>query len=222
MADFDNRLDREEGAETMAMTKQTLINAESIQRNWQLGNKADKYSNARRWRVALSAFRAVGQRDGRTQLIANAIQAANNAENPLRDSQEAPTDTVERLARAYKYFYKLLEVDGLKARRARRQYGYSRFAVLWDLWLNYEFDIKDKGFEYLELQMGNQALSLFVGNVEDAVPEWKRRAAGMYSSATKLLTDLGVIKELREAAQNYVTEYDKAFPKVTKDLRRKI
>lgn len=199
----------------------TLINAESIQRNWELGNKADKYSNSRRWRVALPAFRAVGKRDGQTQIIASALQAANNKETPLKDSQEAPTDTVERLARAYKYFYKLLEVDGLKARRARRQYGYSRFALLWDMWLNYEFDIAEKGFEYLELKMGNQALGLFVENVEDAVPEWKRRAAGMYSSASKLLTDLDVLPELREAARVYVERYDEAFPKPPKDLRRK-
>ena len=201
---------------------QLRINSESIQRNWELGNKADKYSNTRRWRVALPAFRAVGARDGRTQQIANAIQAANNAVNPLRDEQDAPVDTVQRLARAYKYFYKLLEVDGLKARRARRQYGYSRFAILWDMWLSYEFDIAEKGFEYLELKMGNQALSLFVENVEDAVPEWKRRAAGMYSSASKLLTDLDVLPELREAARVYVEKYDEAFPKPPKDLRRKV
>lgn len=201
---------------------QLRINSESIQRNWELGNKADKYSNTRRWRVALPAFRAVGARDGRTQQIANAIQAANNAVNPLRDEQDAPVDTVQRLARAYKYFYKLLEVDGLKARRARRQYGYSRFAILWDMWLSYEFDIAEKGFEYLEMKMGNQALSLFVENVEDAVPEWKRRAAGMYSSASKLLTDLDVLPELREAARVYVEKYDEAFPRPPKDLRRKI
>lgn len=203
------------------MTK-LRINSESIQRNWELGNKADKYSNTRRWRVALPAFRAVGARDGRTQAIANAIQAANNAVNPLRDEQDAPVDTVQRLARAYKYFYKLLEVDGLKARRARRQYGYSRFAILWDMWLSYEFDIAEKGFEYLEMKMGNQALGLFVENVEDAVPEWKRRAAGMYSSASKLLTDLDVLPELREAARVYVEKYDEAFPRPPKDLKRKI
>ena len=201
---------------------QLRINSESIQRNWELGNKADKYSNTRRWNVALHAFRAVGARDGRTQQIANAIQAANNAVNPLRDEQDAPVDTVQRLARAYKYFYKLLEVDGLKARRARRQYGYSRFAILWDMWLSYEFDIADKGFEYLEMKMGNQALGLFVENVEDAVPEWKRRAAGMYSSASKLLTDLDVLPELREAARVYVEKYDEAFPRPPKDLKRKI
>ena len=201
---------------------QLRINSESVQRNWELGNKADIFSNSRRWRVALPAFRAVGARDGRTQQIANAIQAANNAVNPLRDEQDAPVDTVQRLARAYKYFYKLLEVDGLKARRARRQYGYSRFAILWDMWLSYEFDIADKGFEYLEMKMGNQALSLFVENVEDAVPEWKRRAAGMYSSASKLLTDLDVLPELREAARVYVEKYDEAFPRPPKDLKRKI
>lgn len=201
---------------------QLRINSESIQRNWELGNKADKYSNTLRWNVALPAFRAVGARDGRTQQIANAIQAANNAVNPLRDEQDAPVDTVQRLARAYKYFYKLLEVDGLKARRARRQYGYSRFAILWDMWLSYEFDIAEKGFEYLEMKMGNQALGLFVENVEDAVPEWKRRAAGMYSSASKLLTDLDVLPELREAARVYVEKYDEAFPRPPKDLRRKI
>jgi hypothetical protein len=202
--------------------RQFRVNSESIQRNWQQGNKADKYSNARRWRVALPAFRAVGARDGRTQQIANAIQSANNAETPLRDAQEATTDTVERLARAYKYFYKLLEIDSLKARRARRQYGYSRFAVLWDMWLNYEFSIAEKGFEYLELSMGNKALELFVMDAEDAAPEWKRRAAGMYSSASKLLTDLDVPKELRAAAESYIAEYDKAFPKPPKDLRRKV
>lgn len=201
---------------------QFRINSESIQHNWELGNKVDKYSNTLRWRVALPAFRAVGARDGRTQQIANAIQAANNAVNPLRDEQDAPVDTVQRLARAYKYFYKLLEVDGLKARRARRQYGYSRFAILWDMWLSYEFDIAEKGFEYLEMKMGNQALSLFVENVEDAVPEWKRRAAGMYSSASKLLTDLDVLPELREAARVYVEKYDEAFPRPPKDLRRKV
>ena len=201
---------------------QLRINSESVQRNWELGNKADIFSNSRRWRVALPAFRAVGARDGRTQQIANAIQAANNAVNPLRDEQDAPVDTVQRLARAYKYFYKLLEVDGLKARRARRQYGYSRFAILWDMWLSYEFDIADKGFEYLEMKMGNQALGLFVENVEDAVPEWKRRAAGMYSSASKLLTDLDVLPELREAARVYVEKYDEAFPRPPKDLKRKI
>lgn len=200
---------------------QSRINAESISRNWQLGNKADKYSNARRWAVALPSLRA-SQTRGAMQIIANAIYAANNQERPLEDSHEAPTDTVERLARAYKYFIKLLEVDCYRARQARRKYGYTRFAVLWDLWLNYEFDVKEHGFEYLELTMGNLALSLFVENAEDETPEWKRRSAGMYSSATKLLTDYGVPKELRTAAELYVTEYDKIFPKVTKDLKRKI
>ena len=116
-ADSHHGEDRKKGTKSMTLR----INSESIQRNWELGNKADKYSNTRRWNVALPAFRAVGARDGRTQQIANAIQAANNAVNPLRDEQDAPVDTVQRLARAYKYFYKLLEVDGLKARRARRQ-----------------------------------------------------------------------------------------------------
>lgn len=197
------------------------INAESITRRWVLGNKADKYANARRWSVALPAFRAVGKRDGSTQIVANAIYAANNAETPLQDVVEAPTDTVERLARAYKYFYKLLEVDFAKARQVRRKYGYSRFALLWDLWLNYEFDVADKGFEYLELGMSNTGMELFVKNNEEEVPEWKRRSTGMYSSAIKLLTDYGVPKELKDAAQNYINEYDKVFPKVTKQPKRK-
>ncbi len=207
---------------TEVVRQQFRTSATFITRQWAAGNKADKYSNTRRWRVALPSFRAVGARDGKTQMIANAIQAANNAEIPLRDTSEAPTDTVHRLARAYKYFYKLLEIDGLKARRARRQYGYTRFALLWDKWITYEFDIAEKGFEYLELNMGNEALDLFVENIENDVPEWKRRAAGMYSSASKLLTDLDVLPELREAARVYVEKYDEAFPKPPKDLKRKI
>jgi len=198
------------------------VNAESITRSWALGNKADKYANAARWRVALRSHRALGMRDGSTQAIAEAIQKANVKENPLRDSDSASTDIVERLAHAYRYFWKLVEVDLDKAKAARRSYGYSRFAVLWDLWLNYEFDIAEKGFEYLELQMGNLAMSLFVKDVEDSIPEWKRRSTTIYSGAKKLLYDLDVPENLRIAAKSYIEQYDIAFPIVTKDLKRKI
>lgn len=198
------------------------VDAESITRNWRLGNKADKYANARRWRAALPAHRSLGKRDGSSQMIANAIYRANNEETPLRDGENAATDIVERLAHAYRYFYKLVEVDCQKARTARRQYGYSRFAVLWDLWLNYEFDIAERGFEYLELKMGNTALALFVVDAEDSVPEWKRRSTSIYRGAAKLLDDLDVPENLRSAARTYVDEYDIVFPKITKDIKRKI
>lgn len=201
---------------------QGIINAESITRKWRLGNRADKYANARRWEVALPAFRA-SQKRGAMQAIADAIYAANNAEMPLLTGrQEAPTDTVERLARAYKYFIKLLEVNAQEARRARRKYGYTRFAVMWDLWLCYEFNIFERGFEYLELDMGNTALSLFVQDVEDATPEWKRRSTGIYSSASKLLTDQDVPNQIRTAAELFVMEYDKLFPKPPKNMKRKL
>ena len=211
-----------------------LINAESIARHWNLANRADRHSNMRRWLVALPAFRAVGKRDGSTQVIADAIQnkkiiaeailEANNKVRPLMDgdNKDTPTDTVERLARAYKYFLKLYEVDPKRAKQARRNYGYSRFAIMWDNWLNYEFDINEKGFEYLELGMSNLALSLFIENVEDSVPEWKRRSTGMYKSARKLLDDLDVPAPLRDAAGVYVQEYDKAFPPAPKNLKRKV
>jgi len=164
----------------------------------------------------------VGKRDGSTQVIADAIREANNKVRPIIDGDDAPTDTVERLARAYKYFIKLYEVDPKRAKQARRNYGYSRFAIMWDNWLNYEFDINEKGFEYLELGMSNLALSLFIENVEDAVPEWKRRSTGMYKSARKLLDDLDVPAPLRDAAGVYVKEYDKAFPPAPKNLKRKV
>lgn len=198
------------------------VNAESITRNWKLGNKADKYANARRWRAALPAHRSLGRRDGSSQIIANAIYQANNDEAPLRDGENAAPDVVERLAHAYRYFWKLVEVDCQKARTARRQYGYSRFAVLWDLWLNYEFDITERGFEYLELKMGNTALALFVVDAEDEVPEWKRRSTSIYNGASKLLNDLDVPENLRTAAQVYIKEYDATFPKVTKEIKRKL
>lgn len=198
------------------------INAESISRHWNLANRADRHSNTRRWLVALPSFRAVGRRDGTTQIIADAIYSANNKVRPILDGEEAPTDTVERLARAYKYFLKLYEVDPKRAKQARRNYGYSRFAVMWDNWLAYEFDVTEKGFEYLEMGIGNLALSLFIQDVEDDVPEWKRRSTGMYKSARKLLDDLDVPAPLREAARAYVKEYDNTFPPAPKNLKRKI
>lgn len=198
------------------------VNAESITRNWSLGNKADKFSNARRWRVALDAHRSVGKRDGRTQLIAEAIRAANRQDAPLLDAPEANSDIVERLAHAYRYFIMLCQVDFSRARKSRRQYGYSRFAVLWDLWLNYEFDINEHGFEYLDLEMSNRAMELFVVNAEDEVPEWKRRSTGMYKSASKLLDDLDVPENLRQAAKDYIAEYCVVFPIETKNRKRKI
>ena len=70
--------------------------------------------------------------------------------------------------------------------------------------------------------MGNLALSLFIENVVDAVPEWKRRSTGMYKSARKLLDDLDVPAPLRDAAGVYVKEYDKAFPPAPKNLKRKV
>lgn len=199
-----------------------LINAESISRHWRLGNRSERQTNARRWLVALPAFRAVGKRNGETQVIADAIYNANNAVRPIVDGEEAPTDTVERLARAYKYFMKLYEIDSRRAKTARRNYGYSRFAMMWDCWLSYEFDIQEKGFEYLELGMSNLALSLFVENAEDETPEWKRRSTGIYKSASKLLTDCGVPQSLKDAAANYITEYKKQFPDPPKNLKRKV
>lgn len=197
------------------------INSEFITRNWAAGNRADKFANVRRWRVALPAFRAVGKRNGDTQRIANAIREANECERPIEDTQDAPVDVVERLASAYKYFIKLLEIDSLRARQSRRRYGYSRFALMWNLWLSYEFDIREKGFEYLELGMSNAGMELFVINVEDEVPEWKRRAADGYSRLRKLVDDYGTPDKLREAARQYVAVYDEFYPPVTKDYKRK-
>jgi len=199
-----------------------LINSESIARHWNLANRADRHANTRRWLVALPAFRAVGKRDGSTQIIANAIYEANNKVRPIVDQLEAPTDTVERLARAYKYFLKLYEIDPHRARKDRRNYGYSRFALMWDAWLAYEFDIQEKGFEYLEMGLSNQALDLFVDDVENFTPEWKRRSASIYSGSKKLLTDLDVPDGLRNAAENYVIEYDKTFPPIPKNVKRKV
>ena len=199
-----------------------LINSESIARHWNLANRADRHANTRRWLVALPSYRAVGKRDGSTQVIADAIYQANNKVNPITDEIEAPTDTVERLARAYKYFLKLYEIDPKRARKDRRNYGYSRFALMWDNWLAYEFNIQEKGFEYLELGLSNQALDFFVEDVENSTPEWKRRSAGIYSFAKKLITDLDVPDGLRTAAKNYVIEYDKTFPPIPKNVKRKI
>lgn len=200
----------------------TRINTESITRHWAQGNRSERMTNARRWLVALPAFRAVGKRDGRTQIIADAILRANNTINPLHGNHEAPTDTVEKLARAYKYFLKLYCVDPKRARQARRNYGYSRFALMWDNWLVYEFNIEEKGFEYLEAELSNQALDLFIDGVENNTPEWKRRSTGMYRSAGKLLSDGNVPENLRKAAENYVREYDVTFPPPPKNLKTKV
>jgi hypothetical protein len=179
-------------------------------------------TNARRWLVALPAFRAVGKRDGRTQIIADAILRANNTINPLHGNYEAPTDTVEKLARAYKYFLKLYCVDPKRARQVRRDYGYSRFALMWDNWLSYEFDIAEKGFEYLEAELSNQALNLFVEDVEDNVPKWKRTSTSMYRNAVKLLEDADAAPNLRRVAEECIKEYDKTFPRPPKNMKTKV
>lgn len=198
------------------------INTESITRHWAQSNRSERMTNARRWLVALPAFRAVGKRDGQTQIIADAILRANNTINPLHGNHEAPTDTVEKLSRAYKYFLKLYCVDPKRARQARRDYGYSRFALMWDNWLNYEFDIAEKGFEYLELDLSNQALNLFVEDVEESAPKWKRVSTSMYRSAVKLLEDNDAAPNLRRVAEECIREYDKTFPRPPKNLKTKV
>jgi len=87
-----------------------LINTESISRHWTLGNRAGRRQNYHRWIVALPSFRAVGRRDGKTQLIADTIREANNKIRPVEEGGESSTDIVERLARAYKYFLKLFSI----------------------------------------------------------------------------------------------------------------
>ena len=70
--------------------------------------------------------------------------------------------------------------------------------------------------------LSNQALDLFVDDVENFTPEWKRGSASIYSGSKKLLTDLDVPDGLRNAAENYVIEYDKTFPPIPKNVKRKV
>ena len=187
------------------------LNAEFVRRCWREANASDKNANKARWLVALPAMRAVGKRNGETQELANAIYAANTSEVPLEDRLDAPTDTVERLARAGRYFYALAALDCRRAMNLRRRFGYARFAMLWNLYEKYEFDLADKGFDYLEMNLSNSALRKFLEDAEESRPEWERRSLSIYESAAKLVDDLDVPEGLRSAAKVFVKEYRKVF-----------
>lgn len=190
--------------------------ADFVRRTWASANGDQQNESAKRWRVALKAFRAVGSRNGKTQEIANAIYEADNKVIPIRnDKPAAPVDVVERLARAYRLFYQLCEVDCQRARKLRRVYGYSKWAVVWDLKFIYEFPL-DKAWDYLEYEGGAEAVSRHAENVETDTPEWERRAASLYKDVSKLRTDFGVPQKLVEAANAYVKAYDEVFPRKVK------
>ena len=112
-------------------------------------------------------------------------------------------DTAEQLAKAWKmYRYcKTSEqaADRQLARELRKRYGYTRFFRLYELWRVYEFS-PSVAVDYLDHGGGNVAMAAFVENVENPLPEWRRRAVTIYKNVNKLTTDLDVPPSLRRAA----------------------
>lgn len=158
--------------------------------HWQQAD-ADKLSERRnRWICAAGAWKVVGKRNGGTMALA------------LELGMPEP-DTVENLAKAwrmYRYIRRAdTETDRRRARQLIREYGYTRFFELYNLWTVYEFS-PDVAIGYLEHSGGNRAMAAFVEDVEHPLPEWHRRAQTVYKNVFKLTTDLDVPPAVRQWA----------------------
>lgn len=168
-----------------------MINIDYARRCFQQGD-------ASHWRVALMAYRAKGR-----------------LRRELAEAIGCSPDTVENLAAAYSLFRELLLSDKTSEpiRKLRRQFPYTRWAVVYRQWMSFEFDLSEAKDWLENFSGGNKALSAEIENKHGA-PEWERRAYGLYKNACKLSTDFGVPDKLAYAAKNYADEYDTVFPKV--------
>ena len=158
-------------------------------------------ADAKRWQVAWIAYHVRSRHE-----LLNLADAINRGE-----------DTVRNLSDAYKLFVEFIKAAGNSEpiRKLRRKFPYTRWAVVYRQWMVYEFDI-DEAKDWLEnFEGGNGAMEMEIDNKHGS-PEWERRAGWLYRQASKLQNDFGVPKGLQEAAANYVTEFDKEFPKVKK------
>ena len=147
-------------------------------------------SDAQRWQVAHIAYKTVGLRSlGETKKLASAIGRKE--------------DTVERLAKAYRFFVLMITGhDSAPVRNLRRQYPYTRFATVYDAWRKHEFSF-DEAIDWLEnFDGGNDALSAEIEN-KYGDPEWQRRADGMYKLASKLRDDFGAPEKVQQAARDF-------------------
>lgn len=173
---------------------------------WAQAAAGDHAALLARWQVAKHAYCIVGNRKtGEAQELARALAAAG-ADQPVNPDEKNHLQTVYRLARAYTVFLALGAIDSQQARKYRRIYPYTRFETLANKMAEYEID-PERLFDYLDIEGGNRAMAAFIDNAEHPLPEWARRAGRITKQAEKLVTDLDVPTNVKQAAQYYIEVY---------------
>jgi len=162
-------------------------------------------ADARHWNQAWLASKLRSRRD-----VLKFAEAINRRE-----------DTVRNLSDAYQFFSVLVseawkhKKNSEPIRKLRRQYPYTRWAIVSRAWRMYEFGI-DEAVDWLSnFEGGNDAMSAEIENKHGA-PEWERRANGLYRMARKLRDDFGTPDRLHSAAVMFVEEFEKWENEVTK------
>ena len=182
---------------------------------WAQAAAGDHAALVARWQVAKHAYCIVGNRTtGEAQELARALAQAGS-DQPVNPEEKNHLQTVYRLARAYSVFLVLRSIDSQQARKYRRVYPYTRFETLANKMTEYEID-PQRLFDYLDIEGGNRAMAAFIDNAEHPLPEWARRAEKITKAAGKLINDLDVPTNVKQAAQNYIEVYQQW---ITKDCQ---
>jgi len=150
-------------------------------------------ADALRWRVAWIAYKTMSRKED-VRRLADAIGRNE--------------DTVYRLARAYRMFVMLLKHDSALVRKLRRAHPYTRFAVVFNLWNEYEFSLDDAAEWIGGFEGGNAALEMQARDKYDDAPEWERRADSLYKMADKLRLDFAAPEAVKNAAIAFVQSMD--------------
>jgi len=161
--------------------------------NFELARLWYAQADAKRWQVARIAY---GMKSRQAVLM-------------LADAIGRGEDTVRNLRDAYALFIELVRDSKTSEpiRNLRRQYPYTRWAIVYRQWVTHEFELSEAR-EWLEnFSGGNDALSAEIENKHGA-PEWERRAYGTYKATVKLCTDFGVPENLQKAAEYFVKEFE--------------
>lgn len=164
-----------------------------------------KQADANRWQVAFIAYHKPN-RPARLTLAADI---------------EKDESTIDNLISAYLLFRTLVArawacgKSSEPVRKLRRKFPYTRWSIVYKMWIQYEFDI-DEAAEWLkDFDGGNDAMAAEITNKYGA-PEWERRACKLYREAGKLIEDISTPPRLGRAAKYYMKIFDAEFPKVSK------
>ena len=107
-----------------------------------------------------------------------------------------PQDIKDQLRAAWAIYTAIRAQDARRAKELRIRHSYRRFVELGRLWLKYEFPVDDM-CAYLDSEMSIRATVMQIEDIHNPLPEWERKAAGMYRWAQVIATSYDAPDDVR-------------------------